>query len=368
MAKQKTHEEFQEQVTTLVGQEYTLLKPYVNSKTKVSFRHNICGNEYEVASSHFLNGTRCPQCYGKHKKTTDQFKVEVNSQVGDEYQVIGEYQSARKKIRMKHVICGNEYEVVPDSFLRGTRCGKCFGHNLMTTDEFKKRVYELVGDEFTVVGEYKKAGAKVKILHNVCGTTLNIRADAFLYNGSRCQYCAGNFTKSHSQFENEVFNLVGKEYIIQSEYRAAKQPVEMKHTTCGHTYWVSPDNFLRGRRCRYCTNMSASERAIYDYLTQQDIDFEVEYIFEDLKNEAPLRFDFKVNVNNGRFFLIEFDGIHHYNGFHQPASEIQKRDRLKDDYCKEKGILLLRIPYWTNPIKEIKNTLKSYDLIKEGSY
>lgn len=363
MAKQKTPDEFQAQVTGLVGQEYILLKPYVNSKTKVSLRHSKCGNEYEVAPNHFLNGTRCPQCFGKHKKTTAQFKEEVKSFVGDEYEVLGEYQTARKKIKMKHVICGNEYEVVPDSFLRGTRCGKCFGHNLMTTEEFKRKVYDLVGDEFTVVGEYQKAGAKVKILHNVCGTTLNIRADAFLYNGSRCQFCAGNFTKSHSQFEEEVSNLVGDEYIIQSKYEAAKQSVKMKHTTCGHTYWVTPDNFLRGRRCRYCTNMSSNERAIYDYLTEQHIDFEVEYVFENLKKEAPLRFDFKVNINKQEFFLIEYDGIHHFYGFHQPASEIQNRDHLKDNYCKDKGIHLVRIPYWEQPLIIIENTLKLYQLI-----
>lgn len=143
--------------------------------------------------------------------------------------------------------------------------------------------------------------------------------------------------------------MVGDEYIIQSNYETAKKPLKMKHSKCGHIYWVTPDNFLRGRRCRYCTNMSSMERNIYNYLTGNGIDFEVEFVFNDLKSEPPLRFDFKVNINEIEFFLIEYDGIHHYNGFHQHASDIQKRDRLKDHYCKVKGIHLVRIPYWEDP-------------------
>ncbi|HCL4455161.1 TPA: hypothetical protein N2D10_003188 [Clostridium botulinum] len=51
---------------------------------------------------------------------------EVYELVGDEYTVIGKYTKSDEKIRMKHNVCGyDEWDVIPDNFLRGTRCRKC---------------------------------------------------------------------------------------------------------------------------------------------------------------------------------------------------------------------------------------------------
>ena len=78
MSGRKIPEEFEQEVHNLVGNEYTVLTPYVKSKIKLKMRHNKCGYEYMVKPNVFLSGRRCPNCYGSHKRTTDEFKKEVD--------------------------------------------------------------------------------------------------------------------------------------------------------------------------------------------------------------------------------------------------------------------------------------------------
>ncbi len=86
--------------------------------------HAKCGFKYEVDPNTFLQGHRCPKCAGTMKKNTEQFKKEVCDLVGEEYTVLGEYKNSKTKIKIKHNKCGYEYEVTPNSFLRGRRCNR----------------------------------------------------------------------------------------------------------------------------------------------------------------------------------------------------------------------------------------------------
>ena len=84
------------------------------------------------------------------------------------------------------------------------------------------------------------------------------------------------------------------------------------------------------------------------------MNFKEEYSFPDLISNSgrPLRFDFAVfDDNNDLDFLIEFQGIQHY----QPKSAFggisglrkqQFNDMKKREYCQKHNIKLVIIPYW----------------------
>lgn len=59
--------------------------------------------------------------------------------------------------------------------------------------------------------------------------------------------------------------------------------------------------------------------------------------------------------------LIEYDGIGHYNedtfGKESYTNTI-KHDRMKNSYCQQNNIQLLRIPYWD--FDNIENILTNY--------
>ena len=105
---------------------------------------------------------------------TEIFKVKVAKLVGNEYTVLGEYKNSVTPIRMRHNTCGTEWKIRPSNFTQGYRCPKCAyldkGNKFrFTTEEFKEEVFALVGNEYTVLGEYKGAHIPILIRHNTCG-------------------------------------------------------------------------------------------------------------------------------------------------------------------------------------------------------
>lgn len=68
-----------------------------------------------------------------------------------------------------------------------------------------------------------------------------------------------------------------------------------------------------------------------------------EYKFNDCKNVNKLSFDFYLPDYNT---VIEYQGEWHYNNYRNNLELQQKRDQIKRDYCKEKGIKEIEIPYW----------------------
>lgn len=68
MRKNKTNEQFKEEVVKLVGDEYTVEGVYEKSSAKVGFYHNTCGNTFSMTPNNFLNGHRCPKC-ASHRRS-----------------------------------------------------------------------------------------------------------------------------------------------------------------------------------------------------------------------------------------------------------------------------------------------------------
>ena len=78
--------------------------------------------------------------------------------------------------------------------------------------------------------------------------------------------------------------------------------------------------------------------------------------FKDCKDIKTLPFDFYLPYYN---ICIEFDGWQHYNMTKHDTSEKfeirKKHDIIKDEYCKNNNMYLIRIPYWE--YKNIDNIL-----------
>ena len=73
--------------------------------------------------------------------------------------------------------------------------------------------------------------------------------------------------------------------------------------------------------------------------------------------------------------LIEYDGEQHYmpvkfshmseEEVQEKLNDTQRRDNIKNEYCKKNNIPLLRIPYWEK--KNIKKIITEYLLNLEES-
>lgn len=122
---------------------------------------------------------------------------------------------------------------------------------------------------------------------------------------------------------------------------------------CGNIIEVRNNNLRSGSTQSCGCIKSRGERIITALLREHNINFIQQYSFDDLRSDSNhlLRFDFAIFKNNVLYKLIEFDGRQHFVESDAAWSQsdsletIQYRDRLKDKYCKENNIPLLRIPY-----------------------
>lgn len=123
---------------------------------------------------------------------------------------------------------------------------------------------------------------------------------------------------------------------------------------CGNDFVISRHRFWDSSlRCQECKKrISKNELAVKQFLDDIGIEYKQQYRFTDCKNKKPLPFDFYIGSKN---LCIEVQGEQHY--YEIPIwtnrgglNGTQKRDKIKKDYCLQKGISLLEISYI-----EIKN-------------
>ena len=127
---------------------------------------------------------------------------------------------------------------------------------------------------------------------------------------------------------------------------------------CGQPFITSLQNFVQhgGQVCQDCYRKeSIGEMKIRQYLERNNINFDPEHWFPDCRDINPLPFDFYLEERNT---IIEFDGKQHFEDTHffnnTSLRKTQKHDSIKNKYCEEHGIYLIRIPYWDlNRIDEI---------------
>lgn len=93
---------------------------------------------------------------------------------------------------------------------------------------------------------------------------------------------------------------------------------------------------------------SKGEQKIRSILLSENINFVQEKCFKDCINQktnGQLRFDFYLPDYN---CCIEYDGIQHFKDVgwkEEHLEDTQHRDKIKNQYCNEHNITLIRIPY-----------------------
>lgn len=131
---------------------------------------------------------------------------------------------------------------------------------------------------------------------------------------------------------------------------------------CGQESIVYVGNLLQGytHSCGCEEHKSYGERLIKEILNDNGIYYNYNYRFNDCRNILPLPFDFYLKDYNT---CIEYDGIQHFKAVEffggEKAFELTKQnDAIKNQYCKDNHINLIRIPYTLSEL-EVKNIVLS---------
>ena len=198
-----------------------------------------------------------------------------------------------------------------------------------------------------------------------CGNIKIIKGGSLTKKTNPVQSC-GCLTYENASKANK-HDLTGQRFgqlvvLYDTNKRANHRVIWMCKCDCGNTVERIGDSLVQKDTfsCGHC-NRSVGSITIERLLKENNIKYEMEKTFENFKGKKgmPYRFDFYLPEYNR---LIEFDGIQHYKErsiFKDSLEAIQERDKIKNDYCLQHNISLIRIPYWkleTLKINDLLNT------------
>ena len=141
--------------------EYIFLEEYQGTHNKIQCKHTICNNIFMVSPNNFISAnSRCPYC-AKEKFITkysgknqyDQITTEFvsNFMKSEKYSLLSPYIKNSEKLKIRHDVCKNEFEMSWANYKSGHRCPFCMNRVKKTTDIFKKEIYNLVKDDYIIL-------------------------------------------------------------------------------------------------------------------------------------------------------------------------------------------------------------------------
>lgn len=252
------------------------------------------------------------------------------------------------------IICQNhgEFEQTPDVHINGKHgCTKC-GHKSLTQEEFIDKCnnihdfrYDYSKTIFTKQQEY---------ISITCYEHGEFTQKAYSHmKGVGCSSCAG-FNVTNDDFIKESSKIHNNKYdYSKTIYSKAHDNIIIICPIHGEFSQKAHDHKNGKKGCNRC-NSSKGEKNISDFLDEYNISYEIQYKFEDCRNILPLPFDFYITSLN---ICIEYDGIQHFKPIYIFGGEdgFNKRkinDEIKNKYCEDNNITLIRIKY-NDDINEI---------------
>jgi len=348
---------------------------YDYSKTIYNGYHNniivICPNhgEFEVsAQGHSKLKHGCIKCTGVGRINNHlEFFIEkaknIHNDVYD-YSQITEYKGVMKKYPVKCPKHGI-WEVSLDNHInKKSMCPKCKGKSMSYLEKIdtahqihnKKYDYSLITQNFN-------SDQKVPIICTEHGVFEQLWTNHVhqMHGCPKCNQC-GKKPLTVEEIKEKIYSLnTGYEYDWDTYVSYYDNRFKIKCPTHGwFTQQVS--NHLMGQKCPGCKE-SRGEETIRLWLDNKNISYITQKTFDLCRNPQTnflLRFDFYIPHLNS---CIEYDGQFHFKPvkFFGGDDSYKKQlflDNVKNEFCKNNNINLIRISYIQfNDIETILNNI-----------
>lgn len=354
---------------------FIILSEFKGWRENIQRQCKICGDIRTVKARSLVEKNKygdvrgCIVCKNKIrgaqlKKTHDEYAQDVWS-MNPHVKFLSTYNGNDNKIKCKCLLDGCEWETRPNSLMHGHGCPECANRkqNRRTEEQFLQELKQL---RPTIISleKFNTMNTSMKFKCSVCDYEWNTSPMA-LFRESYCGCPKCNNTMhfiSEDEFLKRLSSANNRVKYIHG-YKNMSSHAYFECLKCGHKWNTLVSSVLSGRGCPKC-NLSHGALQIQECLDNLNIDYEMEYRFEDCKDIRPLPFDFYIDEKR---LCIEYDGEQHFHPvrFHKNETDEQmqdkfllqqKRDLIKTNYCKDNNIALLRIPYTEfNNINEILN-------------
>lgn len=219
----------------------------------------------------------------------------------------------------------------------------------MYTKEIFYKKCELKHDnKFTYYDDFNGVnGGKIKIKCKICNHENFVFASNHI-KGAGCAKCYGNNKLDIS--DNTFCERLNINYMVCiDDYKNNSSYLTVRCKKCEIIFKQRIHNMLVGHigcDCKIIKSKPVQE--IEKYLKTNNIEYYTEHRFKDCRYLLPLPFDFYLPSYN---LCIEYDGEQHYMtkscfGGDEEYEKTQIRDNIKNNYCKDNNIDMLRIPYF----------------------
>ena len=340
-----------------------LSNTYKNTKTKLHAHCNIhhC-DVYTTWDKLKLGQLGCKHCrYAKVSQALTHTNKWYRGKLKDtKFVNLQPYENRNKAIKHLCKECNHIFMATPNAILKSKNCPYCDTLTLFTKDCIQYHIdkvhenhtYKLINDDVHGNTDY------VDIYHISCDTIFNCKLNNIL-SGNGCPYCAGNIKKTPKEYYGECKER-GLDLPL-GDYVNTKTKIKHKCNKCGYIYAQMPnDHLYNGTSCPKC-NESHGEKYIRNYLDTNNIKYESQKRFSDLKDKKPLSYDFYLPKYK---ILIEYQGEQHYesrkfNGKEGTNLELQQlHDKLKKDYARANGYRLLELHYSLDTQEKVNQFLE----------
>lgn len=369
--KQKTHEEYVIELATN-NPDIEVIDRYIDAKTPIMHHCKKHDVYWKAKPSNVCRGRGCKECkkekYRNSATKSHEEYVKQVSKVNPHIEVLEQYINGNTPILhycKKHSI---KWMAIPNNILSGSGCLECgkekTGNGLRKTHEQYVNELAEINPNIEVLGIY--TGSMIKTLHRckIDGYEWHVIPNSILH-GTGCPKCnrlkqSEKYTKTHSQYVSEVAETNPNIEVI-GEYAGDGVPILHRCLIDGHEWMARPGSILQGQGCPRC-NTSKGEKTIANWLNKNNISYEQQKTFDSCRNKLPLPFDFYLTDYN---IAIEYNGKQHYEpidyfGGEEAFKKVVMRDKIKENYCSENNICLIKIAYNMDIYEELQ---KLYELL-----
>lgn len=329
-----------------------------------------CGNESIVATSALRSGktTQCWDC--AHKATA---KAKHKSIVGMKYgkltvqnMIYGVQQSNGKYRTYCECICecGNVITVQRDSIMKpGLHSCGCAKQEI--SDKQSKNI---IGQRFgRLVVLEDIPGISPRKVRCVCDCGAEVvvcKRDLLSHHTTSCgcyklEQLSARTVKDWTGYVSPYGVKAIKPY---KQNKARQWLWEYECPICHNNFVALPAKIASGQTTSCgCRVSSSKEDLIKEFLEQNHVVYIRQYSFDDCRYKYKLKFDFAIFKNDQLSYLIEYDGAQHTRpidifGGEDEYNTTVIRDRIKNDYCREHHIPLLRLDH-TLSDEQIKSNI-----------
>ena len=257
--------------------------------------------------------------------------------------------------------CGNEVDVITSSLTSGhTKSCGCYNS--------KGRIKDITNQKFgklTALYSTDKRSGTAVVWH--CKCDCGNECDVSVAHLGKTVFSCGCYRRELAKEKGiaQIPDLISKRFgnLVVID-RLSDDLFENKRwkcqCDCGKIVYHSTNELKNGHvlSCG-CLNLSKGEFYLRSIFDKYNINYIPEYSVNDCRSlkDYPLRFDFYLPDYQ---LLIEYDGIQHFKPTRgkEMLKLQQENDKIKDLYCNDNNIELIRIPYSYNTFEMVEDFIK----------